>query len=186
MGATGFAAEKGLASGFAKGRSLASAADPRGEAAMGERLADVMLLLRDFFNKRPASTVLGCFRAQDFDRSGKFELREFALALKAFGFQMSDGDYELVFNWFDKDGSVTLTLTLTLALALTLTLTRTLTLTLTLTLALALTLTRTRTRTRTRTLASSPPTARTRRCYTTWSSACMCCGTWSSLTRTRT
>ena len=72
---------------------------------MGERLADAMLLLRDFFNKRPASTVLGCFRAQDFDRSGKFELKEFALALKAFGFQMSDEDYELVFNWFDKDGS---------------------------------------------------------------------------------
>ena len=105
VGVTGFAAEKGLAGGFATGRSLATAADPRGEAAMGERLADVMLLLRDFFNKRPASTVLGCFRAQDFDRSGKFELKEFALALKAFGFQMSDEDYELVFNWFDKDGS---------------------------------------------------------------------------------
>ena len=105
ISATGFAAEKGLASGFAKGRSLGTAADPRGEAAMGERLADVMILLRDFFNKRPASTVLGCFRAQDFDRSGKFELTEFTLALKAFGFAMSDADYELVFNWFDQDGS---------------------------------------------------------------------------------
>ena len=52
MGVTGFAAEKGLEGGFATGRSAAAAADPRGEAAMGERLADVMLLLRDFFNKR--------------------------------------------------------------------------------------------------------------------------------------
>ena len=52
VGVTGFAAEKGLEGGFATGRSVAAAADPRGEAAMGERLADVMLLLRDFFNKR--------------------------------------------------------------------------------------------------------------------------------------
>jgi len=103
--ATGFAAEKALASGFASGVAIKGDADPRGDKAMGERLADIMIMLRDFFSKRPSSAILGAFRAQDFDRSGKFEIVEFTKSLKVFGFQLTDAEYGLVFNWFDHDGS---------------------------------------------------------------------------------
>lgn len=69
-----------------------------------ERLETVMTLLRDFFNKRPTATVLGIFRSQDFDRSGRFEFSEFAAAINQFNLRLSEDDMRLVFNFFDKDG----------------------------------------------------------------------------------
>ena len=65
----------------------------------------VLEVLRNFFRQRSFRSLLGAFRAQDHDRSGRFELPEFALALKALNLDLEDDDIAAVFASLDADGS---------------------------------------------------------------------------------
>ena len=65
----------------------------------------VLEVLRNFFRQRSFRALLGAFRAQDHDRSGRFELPEFALALKALNLDLEDDDIAAVFASLDADGS---------------------------------------------------------------------------------
>ena len=61
--------------------------------------------MRDFFNKRPMSVLLGTFREQDTDGSGVFDLQEFTRALRSLNLDLRDADIQAVFNELDADGS---------------------------------------------------------------------------------
>lgn len=61
--------------------------------------------MRDFFNKRPMSVLLGTFREQDTDGSGILGLAEFTRALRSLNLDLSDAQMAAVFTELDADGS---------------------------------------------------------------------------------
>jgi Ca2+-binding EF-hand superfamily protein len=63
-----------------------------------------MVILRNFFEQRPNSVLLGCFREQDADGSGQLELAEFTRALQSLNINLSDADIAGVFAALDSDG----------------------------------------------------------------------------------
>ena len=64
----------------------------------------VLATLRDFFQQRPNSVLLGCFREQDADGTGQLELPEFTRALQGLNINLSEADIAGVFNALDTDG----------------------------------------------------------------------------------
>ena len=73
--------------------------------AKAQSVGRVMATLRAFFEQRPFSVLLGCFREQDLDGSGQLELPEFTRALKSLNIDLSEADIAGVFAALDSDGS---------------------------------------------------------------------------------
>ena len=72
--------------------------------AKAQSVEKVMVILRNFFEQRPNSVLLGCFREQDADGSGQLELPEFTRALQSLNINLSDADIAGVFAALDSDG----------------------------------------------------------------------------------
>ena len=64
-----------------------------------------MHLLRNYFGARPNTALVGAFREQDQDRSGRFSVLEFKAALRALNVDVTEGEAEDVFRHLDADGS---------------------------------------------------------------------------------
>ena len=77
---------------------------PRQPPAKTQSVEKVMVILRNFFEQRPNSVLLGCFREQDADGSGQLELAEFTRALQSLNINLSDADIAGVFAALDSDG----------------------------------------------------------------------------------
>ena len=77
---------------------------PRQPPAKTQSVEQVMVILRNFFEQRPNSVLLGCFREQDADGSGQLELAEFTRALQSLNINLSDADIAGVFAALDSDG----------------------------------------------------------------------------------
>ena len=77
----------------------------RAPSAKAQSVERVLETLRHFFSQRPHSVLLGCFREQDVDGSGRLELPEFVRALRGLGIDLSDADMAGVFHALDSDGS---------------------------------------------------------------------------------
>ena len=72
--------------------------------AKAQSVEKVMVILRNYFEQRPTSVLLGCFREQDADGSGQLELPEFTRALQSLNINLSDADIAGVFAALDSDG----------------------------------------------------------------------------------
>ena len=72
--------------------------------AKAQSVEKVMVILRNFFEQRPNSVLLGCFREQDADGTGQLELPEFTRALQGLNINLSEADIAGVFNALDTDG----------------------------------------------------------------------------------
>ena len=95
---------------FATARPVSA---PVGRAALrastglptGRPVETVMHLLRNYFGARPNTALVGAFREQDQDRSGRFSVLEFKAALRALNVDVTEGEAEDVFRHLDADGS---------------------------------------------------------------------------------
>ena len=95
---------------FATARPVSA---PGGRAALrastglptGRPVETVMHLLRNYFGARPNTALVGAFREQDQDRSGRFSVLEFKAALRALNVDVTEGEAEDVFRHLDADGS---------------------------------------------------------------------------------
>ena len=85
-------------------RPAAAPVPPRKPPAKAQSVEKVMVILRNFFEQRPNSVLLGCFREQDTDGTGQLELPEFTRALQGLNINLSEADIAGVFNALDTDG----------------------------------------------------------------------------------
>ena len=71
----------------------------------GDNAETALTLLRDFFSRRPVSSLLTLFQDVDQDESGQIDVDEFSTAMRQLNMQLSEEDVRGLFNYFDNDGS---------------------------------------------------------------------------------